>query len=287
MRRGIVHRFHPQAREAAHRLAIFEHVEKHAPREVHRHREADAHIAAEAADDGRIDADEPPARIAQRAAAVARIDRRIRLDEVLVAVRARQLDARAVRGRDHAHRRGDADLERIADGENEIADLDLRAVGHRQRGQILRVDLDHRDVHLRVRADDLRRQPPFVGKLDDDFVRQFSVLEMHDVAVREDVAVGGNDHARADAVKAILLLVVRFFRAEKALEQFVFRHLTRLRQPRGKDAHHARRDALHHVGEAGRALLLRAVGRRHLLRKMGRGLARIERRLFRTGCGCK
>ena len=54
------------------------------PREVARHGEADALIAAALAEDAGVDADQLAARVDQRAAGVARVDRGVGLDEVFV-----------------------------------------------------------------------------------------------------------------------------------------------------------------------------------------------------------
>ena len=53
---------------------------------LQRDREADADVAAGGAEDRGVDADQLAAQVDQRAAGVARVDRRVGLDEVLVAV---------------------------------------------------------------------------------------------------------------------------------------------------------------------------------------------------------
>ena len=63
---------------------------------VDRDSEADADVAAAAREDGGVDADQLASQIDERAAGVARIDRGVGLDEILVAVR---IDSRSGTGR--------------------------------------------------------------------------------------------------------------------------------------------------------------------------------------------
>ena len=73
----------------------------------------------------------------------------------------------------------------------------LVAVGHRDDGQVFGVDLDHGDVGLRVAANDLG------GELAAVLQRDFHLVGViHHVVVGEDVAVLGDDDARAEAVLA-------------------------------------------------------------------------------------
>ena len=100
-------------------------------RHVGRNREADADVAARGRQDLRVDADQLAARVDQRAAGVALVDRRVGLDEVLEAAVA---DAgRAALRADDAHGDGLADAERIADGEHDVADAHRVGVAERQR----------------------------------------------------------------------------------------------------------------------------------------------------------
>ena len=66
---------------------------EHRARERHRDREADAHRAARLREDRAVDADQVAGGVDQRAAGIARIDRRIGLDEVLEAVDAEVIAA--------------------------------------------------------------------------------------------------------------------------------------------------------------------------------------------------
>src|SRR5262249_13785508 len=94
----------------------------HGLHHVRRDREADADVAARAREDRRVDTDELAVQIDERATGVAGVDRRIGLDEVLVALR---VDARAPERADDSRRHGVTETERVADRYNVIADLDL------------------------------------------------------------------------------------------------------------------------------------------------------------------
>jgi len=92
--------------------------------------------------DRRIDADQPPVQVDQRAARIARIDRGVGLDEEAVVADA---DLRARQRRNDALGDGLADAERIADRDDEIADLDRIGVAkleHRER--LVAHDPEHR-----------------------------------------------------------------------------------------------------------------------------------------------
>ena len=69
-----------------------------------------------------------PLRVDQRAAGVALVDRRVGLDEVLVAAVAAAAGRPALRA-DDPHRHGLADAERVADREHDVADAHLVGVG--------------------------------------------------------------------------------------------------------------------------------------------------------------
>ena len=92
-------------------------------------READAFVAAAGAGDGRVDADHFAAQVEQRAAAVAGIDGGVGLQEVLIlhAVVA-QLQVAAALGADDAVGDGVAQAEGAADGQHEVADVELAGI---------------------------------------------------------------------------------------------------------------------------------------------------------------
>ena len=92
------------------------------------HGETDAFIAIGAADDGGVDADQPAFGVHQRAAGIARIDGGIRLDEILVmrvGIGFVERETAAPQPADDAHGDGLAHAEGIADGQYDVADLQL------------------------------------------------------------------------------------------------------------------------------------------------------------------
>ena len=118
-----------------------------------------------------------PRRVDQRAAGVARIDRGVGLDEVLVG---RDAEIRASDGRDDAERDGLIQLVRVADREHPLGDLELRRVAPRHRRQIPGVDLQQRQVGGRIDADELGRHLALVGERD----RHVELLDATRAAIR-------------------------------------------------------------------------------------------------------
>ena len=120
------------AQVAADHAAVGDELLHHAADEVDGNREAEAFghvLIAGRADDGRVDADELAARVDERAARVAGVDRGVRLDEVL---ERRDAELTAARRADDAHRHGLTQAQRVADREDDLADLErVRAA---QRG---------------------------------------------------------------------------------------------------------------------------------------------------------
>ena len=91
---------------------------------------------------------------------------------------------RALR-RDDAHRHGLADAERIADREHDVAEPQLRRVAERERRSAWHVtlELQHREIGVRVLADHLRVDLGAVGERDLDLVGA-----VDDVRVGQDAA---------------------------------------------------------------------------------------------------
>ncbi|MNT39667.1 hypothetical protein D3C72_1759350 [compost metagenome] len=151
----------------------------HAAGQVRWNRQAQADVAGHAAlrvEAGGVDAHQLALQIDQRAAGIARVDRCIGLDEVLVAQPA---DATAAHRRDDA--RGDrlAETERIADGDHEVAHPQLVAVAQLDVGQVLRRNADQRDVGVAVRAEELGLDRAPIGQ-----------CHLHVIGVVDDVVVG-------------------------------------------------------------------------------------------------
>ena len=100
------------------------------PGDAHRHvdwnRETDAFAAAGAGGDGGVHADHFAVQVQQRSAAVARIDGGIGLQKVLkLNLFVAELEIAAAFGADDAERDRVAQSKRAADGQHEIADIDL------------------------------------------------------------------------------------------------------------------------------------------------------------------
>src|SRR5206468_470635 len=108
---------------------------------VCRNGESNALEAAVAAQDCGVDTDQASIDVDERATRITRVDGSIRLDEVLIAFDVGEdANAAALRADDAACNRF-ADTERIPDRKDTVADLDLRGVGKRDGGQVVRVDL--------------------------------------------------------------------------------------------------------------------------------------------------
>src|SRR5208283_4585437 len=111
-------------------------------------------------------------------------------------------------GADHAplgadNPRGDgmAQSERISNGEHPIAHFDLIGVADVCRRQIFPcVNLNYRDVCLRVSSDDLRLEFVLVSQGDRQFFCAF-----HYMVVGKYVAVPGNDYARSCPLNGSIL----------------------------------------------------------------------------------
>ena len=136
--------------------------------------------------------------IDQRAAGVAGIDRRVRLDEVFHLL---DSEASAARRAHDSSRYGLADAERIADRQYDVADLDLARIGQRQHREVRSVDLEHRDVRARIGTNDASLELPFVVQRDGDFAGA-----VHHVIVRQDIAFRADDDARTKSLLGPLLL---------------------------------------------------------------------------------
>ena len=100
-----------------------------------------------------VDADHIAVDVERRAAGIAFVDRRVDLDVVVIGAGA---DVAAAR-RDDAGRHRAAEAERIADRDHPVADPRL-VIGELDVGKVvLAVDLDQREIGLRIGADHLGR----------------------------------------------------------------------------------------------------------------------------------
>ena len=143
-------------------FAVLHDLVHYGARQVGRNGEADALIAFRPVrQDGGVDADQFAAVVDQRAAGVAGVNRRVGLNEVLILFDAQ---AGAALGADDSHGYRLADAERIAHGDGVIADARFAGIGEHDRGQVGGVDLQYRDIDLRVGSDDFGLEFALVGR---------------------------------------------------------------------------------------------------------------------------
>ena len=200
--------------------------------------------------------------------------------------------------------------ERRTDRHHPLAGLERPGFAGAQVRQTGRRDFQHRDVRLRIAADDLGLELATIGQLDLDLVgavdhvmigQQIPVVRDHEpgtdgLALRPLVAIRGLWSTRHG----------RPARAEEAPEEFghlvVFGHLAAAhgraaRAAGGFDAHHRRADAFDQLGEIGQAgdhgringLGGRGEGRGRCSHRQGRrhGMAGADRKHDgRCGGGC-
>ena len=143
-------------------LAMIQDLIHHLTGEIDGNCKPDAFVAARSVrKDGRIDADEFAAIIHQRAAGIARIDRRVGLNEIFVV-----LDAQiaAIHGADDSHRDGLPDSKWISDGQGIIAYLDFGRITDGDGGEVASFDLQHGDIRFGIGADDFGLQLALIRK---------------------------------------------------------------------------------------------------------------------------
>ena len=129
-------------------------------------------------------------RVDQRAAGIAGVDCGIGLDEILETI-----DAELIASERAHNSEGDgaAEAKRIADGENDVTDLNGFGRSERDRGQVVALRLDHGKIGFGIAAAHMRVHLAAVGQHDFDVVGAF-----YDVIARQDVALGRDDDTRAE-----------------------------------------------------------------------------------------
>src|SRR4029453_16984509 len=150
--------------------------------------DADVAVGVVAGADGVVDADDAAMAGGEHAAGVARVDGGVGLDDLAAL-------EEPVGGADDPGGHGLVEAERAADGDRELADLEVLADAERRRLEAGAVDLDHGHVVDLVGADPLALQLGAVGEPDVDLVDT-----LDDVGRGHDVAVGVVDEAGAQAV---------------------------------------------------------------------------------------
>src|SRR5579883_127884 len=147
---------------AADDASVLDDVVQHAADHVDRDRKTDSFDPETLGDHGCVDPDQRSAGIDQRAARIAEIDRRVRLDEVL---EGRDTELAAGGGADDAMGHGLRKAERIADGQDDITYPKLIGSAEADDRQMRQIDLEYREVAVRVHADDLRGCHPAIREL--------------------------------------------------------------------------------------------------------------------------
>ena len=174
------HRLDADAQPTAPCAAVFAKLVDHRLGERGGNREADADAAAGGREDRGVDADHLAPEVEHRAARIAAVDRGVGLDEIVIGAGVHVARPR----RDDAGGHGAAEAERVADGDDPIADPGDVGVAPFEEGKlVLAFDLQKRKVGLGVAADDLGRQMSPVLENDGDLVRPLDhVIAGHDVA---------------------------------------------------------------------------------------------------------
>ena len=170
-------------------------------RAEHRRRRDDEADAARVGHDRGRDADDAALRVDQRAAGVAGVDRRVRLDQVahLLAGAHRQ---RTAGGADDAGGHRPAQAEGVADRDDQLTHLHRRRdqLGDRQRQVRPRYQAQDGDIDRRVGELDHRGKAASVAEDGADRVR---LRALHDVGVGDRPAVRVEDHAGACRLRLV------------------------------------------------------------------------------------
>ncbi len=210
----------PGAQDAVHRAA-------------HRrggHGKPDPLPAAGARENRLVDADKFAAHVDERSAAVARIDRRVDLEQI-----ARILAALPVFRADNPLGHALLQAVRIAHRHHRFADFDRLGIAEGQRHHVPVVDLEDGDVRGGVSADQSRRAAAAITEFHLDLIHAFDHM-----VVRDDMPFLANDGSRTELIlgAGIFLTLVAM---EKLVERVVL-VLGQLHGARGGDAHYRRHD---------------------------------------------
>ena len=156
-----------------------------------RDREADA---LGGKDDGSIHADHCSGRVHQRAAGIARIERSIGLDDVVEQSPGRAAH-RAPQSADDARGYGVLEAVWASDGDRYLTNAHAGRIAEPPVGESVRADLDHRQVGVRIVANQLAVDGASVGEC-----RLQRAGTAGNVAVGDQIAVGCDDESGARAL---------------------------------------------------------------------------------------
>ena len=161
-------------------------------RQINRDRERHTLVTTGAAVDLRVDTHHLTPRIEQRATRVAGVHRHVGLDEGHGAV----VGQRTALGTDDASGHGVLEAEGRANGQHPFTHAQVTHLADGDHGQVLGLDLEHRNVSLGVGPQHLGLQFAAVGEFDGDLLGP-----LHHVGVGQDDAVGADDETRALATR--------------------------------------------------------------------------------------
>ena len=148
-----------------------------------------------------IDAHDLTVSINQRAAAVPRVDRGIRLEQIVQGLSLRR-EHRAIECADDADRDGGASLqgEGVPDGDHGFTDFEGRAPAEFGRNQIRSGDSDEGEIEQKITSDDSPRCEPAGRESHHD-----AGHALHQMVIGQDVPAGIEDHAGAGARRGPVL----------------------------------------------------------------------------------
>src|ERR1019366_1977528 len=152
---------------AAYDLSVLDEAFHYLARRAHRNGEADAETAAATRIDRGVDAEQVAVDVDGGAARIAGVDRGIGLDEVLEDFESQRIAAEAA---DDARGHRLADAEGVADGEHDVAALQVIDVAEGDHRQLVEIDLQHRDIGIGVGADRARLGAAPIAEQDLDVV---------------------------------------------------------------------------------------------------------------------
>ncbi len=207
--------------------------------------------------DGCVDPDHFSIDIQKRPARVARIDRSVGLDEVLIGL---NTHVGAPRGGNNADRHGAVQAERVADRNRPLPHVQFVRITKDRHRQVGYVYLDNRDVALGVAADNLGIVDLIVGKLDLD-----TLGIPHDMIIGDDITILADQKA---GTKTLVTPGLR--RSEEILKKRVHleKGLNKFFTADGRDIDDAGSNFLGYVAE--RFLRGKDIGRHILDRGVGR-----------------